>query len=343
MKIVPILTILMVCMLLFGCGAPSPVTNQSNTTVQTNETNNTTPVTIIINNQTNQSTGQNNTVKNETVPTPSKEIEYTNDPTQPMGIYFIDVGTTGTQGDAILVKKGDFNMLVDAGPAIASDKVVSFLKSKGVSNIAVLISTTGDPRRYGGINAIADNFQIQSYWWPGETFDDAEYAAIAGRMAANTKQVVIADKGYNASFDGIDFTILNPEPTKLFRDVNNDAMVIRLTDGQFTMLLTSDIQTGAQGKLIGDMPALLNTKVLEAPYYGVGTGTANIGIFLNTAKPEAVVISGSADESAANGGSRDPFKRLLTEYNIKWYENYKNGTIRISTDGGQYAIESLGS
>ena len=344
MKLVPILAIV-VFMLILGCGGRTPVSNQTNTTAPANTTNGTGPVTIIINNQTNQSAEQNNSVQNNTVPTaPNNSIQFTYDPTQPLGIYLIYVGDT-SQGDAILIKKGDFNMLVDAGPAKESGKVVDFLKSKGVENIAVLVSTTGDPRRFGGIEAIADNFPIQSYWWPGETLGNTEYAGIAARMANATKQVVIADDGYSNSYDGINFTVINPNPGKLFQDVNNDAMVIRLSQDGFSMLLTSDIQTGAQGNLINKYPGLISTTVLEAPYYGVGSGTANMGIFLNTAKPQVVVISGSADESAANGGSRAPFERLLnmSQNDIKWYDNYDNGTLRITVTGSQYAIDSLGS
>ena len=344
MKLAPILAILVVFMLILGCGGKTPVSNVTNAT-PANSTNGTTPVTIIINNQTNQSVEQNNSVQQNTTTAPvNNSIQYTNDPTQPLGIYFIDVGSMGQHGDAILIKKGDFNMLVDAGPLEEGGRVVDFLKSRGVDNIAVLVSTADDPRRYGGIGNVAQTFPIQSYWWPGETFNDTSYAAIASTMGSTTKQVVIANDGYNASFDGIDFTVLNPDPNKLFYDPNNDAMVIRVSEDGFTMLLTSDIQTGAQGKLINEYPSLIKTEVLEAPYYGVGTGTANIVPFLNAAKPQTVVISGSADESAANGGSRAPFERLMnmSQYDIKWYDNYDNGTLRITVTDGQYAIDTLG-
>jgi beta-lactamase superfamily II metal-dependent hydrolase len=333
-------------MLLFGCGGQTPGSNGTGNTTQINHSNGTAPVTIIIGGQKNQTTQQNYTDKrNETPPPAKRGINYTEDPNQPLGVYMIYVGDTGLQGEAILIKKGDFDVLVDAGPADKAGKVVDFLKSKGVDDIEILISTTGDPRRYGGITAVAENFKVESYWWPGVSYDRPDYSAIANRLEGTNTQVIVPKRGYNTTYDGINLVVLNPDSGMLFNDVNNDAMVIRLANGDFTMLLTSDIQTGAQGRLIGQYPDLIKTKVLDAPYYGVGSGTANIGVFLNTAKPDAVVISGSADESAANGGSRDPFRRLMnmSQYKIKYYENYKNGTLRITVNGGQYLIDSLGS
>jgi competence protein ComEC len=349
MRLLPVLAVLIVFMLMFGCGDQKPPEqNQTgtNATNATNITKNNTPVTIIIGQQTNQTKEQNKTEnKNETNQTVEiKELEYTNEPEEPLGVYFIYVGDDSLHGDAILLKKGDFNMLIDAGPAEKSGKVVDFLKSKGVDNVAIMISTTADPRRYGGINAVADNFRIQRYWWTGDAFDDNKYAAIATRMANITKGVDVIQDGYSVSYDGMDFTILNP-PAKRFSDVNNDAIVMKVVDRNVSWLFTSDIQTGAQGRLVGDRAPLLKTDILEAPYYGVGQGIANIGVFLNKVRPQTVIISGSADESSKNGGSRDPLKRLLntSQYNVTWYENYDNGTIRVISDGQTYVIDALGS
>ena len=123
---------------------------------------------------------------------------------------------------------------------------------------------------------------------------------------------------------------------------NNDAIVLRVTDRNFSILLTSGIQTGAQGKLISEKRNLIRADIIQAPYYGVGAGTSSIGLFLITAKPKTMIITGGSDETAANGGSRDPYKRLMLEHNITWYETYVNGTVRIVSTGQNYSIDSLG-
>ena len=80
---------------------------------------------------------------------------------------------------------------------------------------------------------------------------------------------------------------------------------------------------------------------MQAPYYGVGVGTSAIGLLLLAAEPQDVIITGSSDDSAANGGSREPFTRLMEQYGIDWYEVYAEGGLRITTDGQDYAIQSL--
>jgi competence protein ComEC len=260
-----------------------------------------------------------------------------------LGVYFIYVGDEGLQGDAILIKKGDLTVLVDAGPAEKAGRVVDFLRSKDVSTINVLISTNPDPRHYGGLGAVADNFRVQSFWWSGETLDDDNYSAAVAKLQGKADEVKVIDEGFSMDLNGINLTVLNPPDAKRFKDVNNDAIVMKLVDRNFSILLTSGIQSGAQGRLINDRPADIAVPIMEAPYYGVGAGTSNIGIFLLKAKPDVMIISGSADDSAANGGSREPFKRLMTQYGITWHENYVNGTLRITSDGSAYAIQALGS
>jgi len=337
-----ILVILLIGILLMGCTTPpengangtkSNVTNATNNTNQTGP-----PVQIIIGQQKNQTTEQNLTQPTPNVTENVSGPTYRNDPNQSLGIYFIDVSDIGLHGDAILIKKGDLDVLVDAGPVEKAGKVVDLLRSKGVDDVDLLISTNADPRHYGGIGTVADNFKVESFWWTGDDFDDATYKALAARM----KGVEIVQDGSSMELNGINFTVLNPPKSDRFSDVNNDAIVLRVTDRNFSILLTSGIQTGAQGLLINQKKEQIKTDLMQAPYYGVGSGTSNIGLMLVNAHPTAIIISGSADESAANGGSREPFERLMTQYGIKWHENYVNGTIKVSSDGQGYAIESLG-
>jgi competence protein ComEC len=338
-----IVFVLLASMVMLGCAGGGGEQPQ-NATNLTNQSNQSAPIQIIIGNQTNQTNARNITQEqNQTPPPPAKDLEYTYEPDKPLGIYFIDVGQPGEHGDAILIKKGDFNMLVDAGPADAGQKVVDFLKNHEVDQIQVLVSTNADPRHYGGISAVSQQIQVQQLWWSGLSEGDAGYASLMNDVGNRTRRVRTVSDGFTMDLDGMNVTVLNPQLQGTFKDPNNDAVVLRLVDGNFSALLTSGIQTGAQGKLINEKPSLIRTTVMQAPYYGVGAGTSNIGLFLVTAKPSAIVISGSSDESAANGGSRDPFRRLMQQYGIAWYENYVNGTVRISTDGSNYTIMPLGT
>jgi competence protein ComEC len=331
---VKLLALFAVLVIMFGCLQPEqPPDNATNQTPQ-NQTNASQNVTIIVGPQKNQTTDEN--VSQPVLPSNQTGPTYINDTNSSVGIYFINVGSEGLHGNAILVKKSDMEVLIDAGPAQNANLVVDFLNSKDIDDVDLLISTNADPRNYGGIATVADNFEVESFWWNGDAVNDPEYNALVRRMA-NASDAMAVERGTVATLNGMRFEVLNP-PKMRFGDVNNDAIVIRLTDRNFSILLTSGIQTGAQQKLISEQGTKIKTQVLQAPYYGVGAGTSQIGIFLINAKPETVIITGSADESAANGGSRDPFRELMRQYNITWHENYVNGTLRVATDGNTYSV-----
>lgn len=342
MRIIALFAALALFLGIFGClgGGEPPPPAEENKTNKTNDTQ----INIIIGEQKNQTAEKNETVE-EPPPPPSeiKELEYEYNPGQIFGVYFIDVGGPGMQGDAILIKKGDCDILVDAGSAEKSSRVLDFLRSRNVDDIEVLISTNADLRHYGGISAVADNFKVEEFWWSGHDSGDSSYATLIQRMNGSVKTVRIAEDGFSADVNGINFTAINPSVKDTFDDVNNDAIVMRVVDRNFTMLLTSGIQTGAQGRLINQKGKEIQAEIIQAPYYGVGSGTSSIGVFLISAKPRVMIISGSSDESAANGGSRDPFKRIMGQHGIIWYENYVNGSIRISSDGQTYSIAALGA
>lgn len=337
---------LVVIMLLFGCLGEEPPGVDENITNETNVTDEP-PVTIIVEEQENQTIeegiigGPDEEEEEPNEGPTTTELEYEYEPEENLGVYFIYVGGPGLNGDAILVKKGDFDMLIDAGPEENAGTVVDFLRSKGVDDIEILLSTNADPRHYGGLELVADNFDVEYFWWSGDYPDDQDYFDIVKRLEAESKLVWKVESGFTTELNGIDFEILNP-PEERFYDVNNDAVVTRMTDRNFSLLLTSGIQKGAQDKLVNEQPEKIKNQVVQAPYYGVGAGTSGIGVFLITADPEAMVISGSADDSPANGGSREPYKRLMEQYGIVWYENYVGGTMRITTDGQSYAIQGLG-
>jgi len=331
---------LFAALLLTGClgGGEQPPVQEN----KTNQTNATTVVNIIVQTQTNQTMGQNITAQppEENVSVANVTL-YEYNPNQTFAVYFLYVGGPGLHGNAVLIRKGGLSVLVDAGPAENAGKVLDFLRSHEVHRLDVIVSTNADPRNYGGIGAVADAFPVQEFWWTGEAYGDQAYSALAQRMTNATKRVRIVERGFTQDLNGMEFRALNPPTTQRFEDVNNDAAVFRVSDRNFTLLLTSGIQTGAQGRLLNDEKENIQTQVMQAPYYGVGSGTSNIGIFLITAKPKDMIISGSGDESPANGGSREPFKRLMKQYGIAYYENYVNGTLRISSDGSSYAIQAV--
>ncbi len=270
-------------------------------------------------------------------------IEYTQEPKETFTIYFIDLSWTSSevQGESILIKKGDFEMLVDAGPSETSNRVIDFLKTKEVDDIDVFMLTSDDPGHYGGISAITSEFHIEEFWWAGgSTFGDQGYGQAIETASQKAEETLEIEEGYDRTLNGFDFTILNP-PTGRYSDRNNDAIVTHINDRNFSMLLMSGIQTGPQHRMINEYKEETKVDVLQAPYYGLGSGTAQFGIFLQTSTPESCVITGSSDDSETSGGSRDPFLRYLEQYEVPSYKTYVGGTVQITSNGQGFSIRHM--
>jgi len=125
--------------------------------------------------------------------------------------------------------------------------------------------------------------------------------------------------------------------------VNNDAVVLRIEDRDLSLLLMGNVQTGTQGDLISNEADAIKVDVIEAPYYGVGAGTANIALFIQAGQPEYAVIEGCSDETMeVEGSTRNPFKRVLDQYDVEYFETYEEGTIRIIVDESGYSIGPSG-
>lgn len=334
--------VLLASLLLFGCSQNLPPTTSNETiTENTNTTMLENKTTITIKNSTYEEPNPRNP---DTPPEPnaSPTAGYYETPEDKFAIYFINVGMDELQGDAILIKKGDFDMLVDTGNTRSFNTVVNFLKARGVDDLEVLVSTHADSEHYSGIETVAEEFDIEEFWWTGKLYGDTKYDALIRKL--NDKNIPIKEvvRGDKRLFNGISVQVLNPRATKGFGDRDNDGIALKITQEQFCLLLTSDLLGGAQSDLANDPALTVRCNLMQMPGHGLGRATTTIGPFLLKVAPNQVIFSGSvSDPSADKKGTRYIVYEKLNTSKIKYYENYKNGTVRITSDGLTYVIDYL--
>jgi hypothetical protein len=99
-------------------------------------------------------------------------------PTPAFTVNFIDVG----QGDAILIDKGDMDILVDGGPTSAS--VLAYLQSQGVSDIDLLVATHPHADHIGGLTDVLAQYRVSEIWVNGDTATSQTYQNFAAAVAA---------------------------------------------------------------------------------------------------------------------------------------------------------------
>ena len=137
-----------------------------------------------------------------------------------------------------MIKKGEYEILVDGGPAETSEKVVNFLKGKVQGNLEIIISTHADKEHWGGLVDVVDNFNVKELWWNG--LDGIlEYGDFINDTQNRGIIVKKVKRGDEINANGADILILNP-PTPTYPSKDTSSISLRVGLGNFCVLLFSD-------------------------------------------------------------------------------------------------------
>src|SRR3989344_8225530 len=261
---------------------------------------------------------------------------YTENPGASFAVYFIDVGTAMKQGDAIFIKKGDLDILVDAGPEESGTTILNFLKTRNVDDIELWITTHADTEHYGGIREVLEEFYVEEVWWTGQYFADMEYFDIIVDMQNQGAAIKTVKRGDIFNLNGMRFEVLNPRSSQPYNNPDNDAVVLRILDRDFCIMLTSDIQAGPQGDIANMRSDEVRCVIMQAPLHGLGAGNIRLDQAMLRVDPEVMIISGGPNEEI--GGARQPlFERLILR-DVDFYTNYDDGTVRVVSNGFKYNV-----
>lgn len=257
----------------------------------------------------------------------------------------LDVG----QGDAIFVRSpAGKTMLVDAGNERADvEKVlIPHLKKHGVSALDYLVLTHPHQDHVGGMPAVLDSLAVTAFVdsaQPGET--NQAYLHTLQRVRDKAIKAVKARRG-STEIDlgpGTRVEVLGPEEPLLSAGdspTNNNSVVLRITHGSVSALLTGDIEAEAEDRLLGHRGDL-RSQILKVAHHG-SRGSTTIR-FLDAVGPEVALISAGAN-NPYDHPHRELLQRLERRQVMKVYRTDRNGTIQVAVDGQGYrvAVEKQG-
>lgn len=251
-----------------------------------------------------------------------------------LSIRVLDVG----QGDAILIQTPQQSILVDTGDVGTKGKLVSYIKQAGISVLDKVVLTHAHADHLGGMAEVLANFPVKQVY-------DAGYAATTAMYRNHLTTVqkkkipfaVLRAGGEIDLGDGIFLKVLAPEETFIKgsdSDVNNSSVVLKLTYGTFSMLLTGDVEEESETRMVKRFGTALKSQILKSPHHGSRTSSSSA--FLKAVAPEAVVIS-----VGENNDYHHPHPSTMKRYQaakMKIYRTDKNGTVTVTSDGKTYQI-----
>ncbi len=188
--------------------------------------------------------------------------------------WFLEVG----QGLAIVIQAGEQVMLYDAGIAwrgggsVAEQVILPFLQSRGVRRIDWLVVSHGDLDHSGGVRAVLAATEVGRLL----VGEDLEGIAAAG-----------CRKGMRWVAGHILFEVVHPDGESVASG-NDASCVIRVASGPHAILLTGDIEAGAE-RIIAQSNVDVGADVALVPHHG--SLTSSSVSFVDSVRPSYAVVS----------------------------------------------------
>ncbi len=258
----------------------------------------------------------------------------------------IDVG----QGDSLLICFPDSKlMLIDGGGVlsfgrrakprfdIGEDVVSPYLWRRSIRKLDVIAMTHAHDDHAQGLPAIVENFHPAELW-TGAIQSSAAWSALEQKAHAQNVKIVAMQGGRSFDFGGAHIDVLSPPPDYMTPDSpkNNDSLVLRISYGQRSFLLTGDMEKQMEANLVasGDR---LRSDVLKVGHHG--SNTSSIGPFLDAVAPEFAVIS-DGFENAFRHPHPQVLERLAA-HRAGILRTDQQGLITIRTDGRRISVETF--
>ncbi len=266
-------------------------------------------------------------------------------------VTFLAVG----QGDGMLVEfPGGRRMIVDGGPArkghydAGRSVVAPFLGYRRMRRLDLMAASHGQADHYGGLAFLAGEFAPDELWIGPERGCEGEgYRGFVRLCRSKGMRIrTVCRGGSPFSINGVRVEVWNPpcpgegegqgaeacEP-----GINDQSLVLRLTYGAVSVLLTGDIEEKAEQALLAG-PERPEATLLKVPHHG-SAGSGRPGL-LDAVRPAVAVVS--AGYRNHFGFPAEEVLRRYRDRGILVYRTDLDGAVRFSTDGRSVRIETFG-
>jgi competence protein ComEC len=247
--------------------------------------------------------------------------------TRTLDVTLLDVG----QGDAILVETpAGHDILVDGGPGGAVLRALGEELPWRDRSIDIVVVTHPQADHASGLLGVLDRYDVRRVITGPHDADSLVAHALTAAVRDEGLAYDVATASTTIDLgDGVTLEVLAPLPdAPATADPNNDALVLRLSWGDVSFLLASDIEAETERALIAS-GVDLHATVLKVAHHGSATSTTRA--FLDAVQPDVAVISAGAD-NPFNHPHPDVLARLDAT-GATTYTTAQGGSIRLRTNG----------
>lgn len=245
-------------------------------------------------------------------------------------VSYLDVG----QGDATLISKGNFHMLIDAGNNHMGETVVSELEKRGVKKLDVLVGTHPDSDHIGGLDDVLKTIPADTVYMPSQQKETKTYKEVLTALNKAGKKAEMPEIGKTYTYDS-NVVVRFLSPAKEYSDSNDNSLVIQLAYGKNRFLFMGDAEEPAEEDIL-NRKYDLECDVLKLGHHGSYTATSPA--FLREANPTYGIISCGKDNSYGHPHA-ETLARLEDE-DVQVYRTDTMGTVTARSDGENVTIST---
>lgn len=243
-------------------------------------------------------------------------------------IWFFDIG----QGDAIFIETPNrYQILIDGGPDKSVLAKLGSVMLPWDRSIDAVIFTHPDADHITGLPAVLDRYQVDAIYETGLDHTTSVMQSLEAAIASEAAEHYFLAAPRTLFIDGVRFDIISPSTNyqgRIIKDNNAASLVIKLTYGETSLLLTGDAEVENEilfGPVAGDID------VLKTGHHGSLTSTSVE--FLDAVTPEVAIIS--VGEDNRYGHPHPAVLQRLKQRQVQIFRTDQDGDILLISNGGE--------
>lgn len=240
-------------------------------------------------------------------------------------IYVFDVG----QGDSILLRNGEYDVLIDAGPNSAEDELISKLDELGLERLDCLVLTHPHEDHIGGADKVIENYAVDTLLMPDAVSSSRTFESVLDAAEDAGLEITVPRRGDSFTLGDLYFTVLAPDdgPQK---ETNDYSIVLKVEHGESTFILTGDAEASSEAEMLDFFGAdALKCDLLKVGHHGSSTSSSRE--FIRASSPSIAAISCAAGNSY--GHPHEEVIKLFEKEGIAVYRTDIDGTLTFISDG----------